>query len=63
MKELTMSEVESVSGGINWGQLCSASTGLAATTSIAVMIWPNPATAVAAIASSIIAYGSCSVGN
>ena len=61
MKELTMSEVEEVNGGINWGQLCSASTGLTVTTGIAVRIWPNPVTAIAAIASIVIATGACSV--
>jgi hypothetical protein len=61
MKELTMNEVECVGGGVNWSQLCKASTGLATTTGVAVRIWPNPVTAVAAITSAVIAAGSCSV--
>ena len=61
MNELSMSEVESVSGGVNWDQLCKASTGLSATTGLAAKIWPNPVTVTAAIVSIVVAAGSCSV--
>ena len=61
MKELTMYEVEQVGGGVNWGQLCAASSGLFVTTAYATVAWPNPVTATAAAVSGLVQIGSCTI--